>query len=708
MSTNLGTITWASVIPNLNGPTWTNVGGVLQSRSSSIYSGPAFGSDVRWPDGQGLHWNITGIVGHYYMFVDSSQYSVSLEVSSIDDGALNIHWSTWDGTTSHSGNVPGVSPDNLRFRREGLVLIGEYSTDNGSTWLNVFTTASFASDAFLTYGGDGSADPWTTRFGDITYAIDVHNISGISIIPAGTPKATLDNLGVLPSGNAKLDNLGIQPDPPTAPDPPMNLSVIPGSTQVSISWIPPVYHGSGIVGYEVSNGTTTLTTPSNNIVFPNLTNSTSYTFTVVAIGIGSLRSSDVSIDGTPVSNVLPLPPGTIPGGFVTPPPPVYNISIGDWKKGDTYELTQISNRSMHFSLTDPSTFSFDISGLPNHDGRLDAKLLHEGISDILVRRNGVPLLLTRLMTTGDNVGFTEYTVSCSSSDYRELLNRRMVFGDTTGLLAGSGIRTFANSKGEDIVWQLIADTQALANLGITKGLWPSSNEIYQTRQIQQGTPVFEAISELTKAQTTNLVTNVLPIKVIINTTTGFDFDIDVNKKANIYIPGKGQDLGVVLDYGGNVSSFTRSRDMSAYANYVRETGVSPLYFDVFASDLASRPEGRWDALVTSDLVDKDSVAKAAAVSYLEKEIIQPTYNVTLAPGKWLGPAHVWLGDMVVFHADIGRLEIDEPLRVTEILINLDQSDRETVTVTCGRSIPRYIKNLKDTVNRLNRRPFILP
>lgn len=541
--------------------------------------------------------------------------------------------------------------------------------------------------------------------------------------------ASFDGVGLAPTPTpiryiTRFDNVGaVWVDLSARPDPPTDIGVIAGDAQVTVMWVPPANHGAGILGYEVTatsdTGSVTVTMLSTSYVFYQLQNNVAYTFTVVSIGASGLHSYVISIDAVPEPHVLP--PDTTPV-YIAPntpavtvkPAPVYNMSIGDWKGGDISELTQISNRSMHFDLLNPHTLSFDISGLPDRNGRLDASLLDEGASDIMVRRNGVPLLLTRLISTSDNGTGSTYTISCSCSDYRELLAHRFIFSDVSKVS-----KTFNNMRNEDIIWQMIVDTQSRGSLGITKGLWPATTLTPTSQTFQLGMTVLDAISQLTKAQTTQYNSSAGGGTIVINTSTGFDFEIDPYRKANIYIPGKGQNVGPtpatvqVLDYGGAIASFTRSVDMTSFANYIQQTGKPAGYaIPESTTDLATTSLGRWETFVNnSDLPTADTVNTAAVMSLIEKSQTPISYNLTFAPDRWLGPSQgtpggvpggVWLGDMVTVKIDYGRLHVSDFVRVNEITINLDQNNRETVTVNCGRYLPRYIQSLKEAVKKLNR------
>lgn len=697
MSTNIGTITWASVIPNLSGPTWTNVGGVLQSRSLSIYSGPAFGSDVRWPDGQGLHWNITGIVGHYYMFVDSSQYSVSLEVSSIDDGALNIHWSTWDGTTSHSGNVPGVSPDNLRFRREGLVLIGEYSTDNGSTWLNVFTTASFASDAFLTYGGDGSADPWTTRFGDITYAIDVHNISGISIIPAGTPKATLDNLGVLPSGNAKLDNVGGLLDTSTAPEPVIPVVILPEPNIITPAvpgFAPALYSiaiGKWSVGPEYA-----LSSIANRSFTVRLDGADTFSFTLPGDSDEAKIVVEMEYDVWIYRNGIPLMRNRIfdSNDEVASPYSVNystssyaalldrrflrSLQIGSdgkdysvenwvfpgWKPMDIVKYLILHAESQYGMKLGLTFGQWTDLGIPMYELVLydDAGVAIGATTDgAYTMADGKPIFtaiqdMQKLAPTFDF--WIDQELRCNNALVRGADNGEVL--DYGGVIA-SFSRTFKAADYADVLMATSSD--------VPEPVWLPPGKT------AMGRPVNPTHSIAALRSGNDLV--VTKGKTIVTSATAKFTVADVND--NLTIGGvvyrivtvtSGTQVTLERAYTGATSSAVSWSVGALTISTVQGTGT-----------FSTLPQGGWASTRTfTEAPDPNTLQAAGLAAAASLSVKQYGYSVTFAKGAWRGPSHCWIGDHISFVANRGRIQVNQKMRIVAITINVDQNGVETVNM----------------------------
>lgn len=368
---------------------------------------------------------------------------------------------------------------------------------------------------------------------------------------------------------------------------------------------------------------------------------------------------------------------------------------GDWRIGAERELTGATGRSLAFNLTDPSTASFQLFGSDPA-----APTITELIDDLWVYRNGVNLYRGRIVDSSDDVGATVHTCSFQATDYRGVLGRRTI--PPTGAGNSPTYQTIATKAQETIVWDdLIAVTQARpgGDLGITKAAsWPSTGVNRSGVIFGDGDGVWDQI------RTLGAMSN------------GFEFDIDATLQAYLYYPQRGSDRGSVLDYGGTVSSVRRQVNTSAFANAIRVNGgqsdtVGPYRVtDEVASlgDPAVHPEGLWEASYSEPSVYELAVVQGLAAAKLaEASTVQPTYTFTMAPGRWDGPSHIWLGDTITYTVNSGRLDIrNESARVQEIGISVGQDDSETVTVTVGPprvTTDRLLRELSRRIALLARR-----
>jgi hypothetical protein len=188
--------------------------------------------------------------------------------------------------------------------------------------------------------------------------------------------------------------------------------------------------------------------------------------------------------------------------------------------------------------------------------------------------------------------------------------------------------------------------------------------------------------------------------------SGFNWDIvpqtgSVSQQFTTW-QSRGINRGKVLDYPGRLIKASRSIDPGTYANAVRVTGNTGLAaVRLEASDIATRPEGRWDAQSgDTALLDAASVTARANYELAQGQQVVPTWTVTLRPGSWGGPTDLWLGDSVNLQVSSGRLSVDEDLRVYEINIALDDADNETVTLTLAALDPFKRRRLRQYDFRL--------
>ncbi len=368
---------------------------------------------------------------------------------------------------------------------------------------------------------------------------------------------------------------------------------------------------------------------------------------------------------------------------------------GDWRVGGERELTAATGRSLTVSLTDPSTASFQLFG---NDPA--APTITELIDDLWVYRNGVALFRGRIIESSDDVGTSVHTCSFQATDYRGVLNRRII--PPTGAGNSPTYQAIATKAQETIVWDdLIAVTQARpgGNLGIVKAAdWPATGVNRAGIIFGDGDSVWEQIRTLAAM------------------SNGFEFDIDATLQAHLYYPQRGTDQGSVLDYGGTVSAVRRQVNTSAFANAIRVNGgqsdtVGPYTVtDQVASlgDPTAHPEGLWEASLSEPSVYELAAVQAAAAARLaEVSTAQPTYQFTMTPGAWLGPDHIWIGDWVTYTVRSGRLDIrNESARVQEIGISVGQNDTETVTLTVGPprvTADRLLRELSRRIALLARR-----
>jgi hypothetical protein len=221
----------------------------------------------------------------------------------------------------------------------------------------------------------------------------------------------------------------------------------------------------------------------------------------------------------------------------------------------------------------------------------------------------------------------------------------------------------------DIAWDMINDTQTRVggDLGISNGSTPTG--IVRDRLYQVGDSIGDRIRELSEVE------------------AGFDWDIIATSASALQFrtwhEERGVSRGVVLEYGGAVVSAQRQVTATEYANAIRYTGADTTIPDEReASDLATRVEGRWDAVYAdTGLTTQDALNGRAHWRLKQSQTVRPTWSVILRRGFWRGPDHIWLGDPVRLVVYSGRLRVDTIVRVYELGFTLDADGGEQIELT---------------------------
>src|SRR5258708_40120483 len=118
-----------------------------------------------------------------------------------------------------------------------------------------------------------------------------------------------------------------------------------------------------------------------------------------------------------------------------------------------------------------------------------------------------------------------------------------------------------------------------------------------------------------------------------------------------------------------------SVDQDADALIMSSTGnTPPPPVQVEISNLATAPQGRWDASLSAEENDAATLTARAGLAVGSASVLTPTYTIPLRPGYWLGPAHIWLGDVVTVIPGSGRLPAPERLRVSQVNVQVDDTE----------------------------------
>lgn len=354
----------------------------------------------------------------------------------------------------------------------------------------------------------------------------------------------------------------------------------------------------------------------------------------------------------------------------------YTWATGPWQHPPTRELTAARSRSLTFRRTGGATAGFVLDG--RHD---EAGEIEELVTDVHVWRDGVPVFRGRVSTTNDDLDADRHQLAVTVGDYRNVLERRLL----TNLVGVLGPHTGVDVA--TIVENIIDNVQLLdgGNLGLALGVgFPFGQVAPDATEFDEGQAATDAIDSLAEA-------------------LAFDWEVGPDLAVNLYAGGRGNPTGAVLDFGGAVKALKRTVDPSHYANVLRLSGGDgsfPVWEE--ATDLATRPEGRWEAEDARTAVHStDQLRAIAEVELEDRQTIRPAYVAELKPGRWQGPSHLWLGDTITLRVSSGRrLDVLADYRIEEIELDLDDDGNETVSLALGAEFPGFAKRLGNAETRL--------
>jgi len=315
------------------------------------------------------------------------------------------------------------------------------------------------------------------------------------------------------------------------------------------------------------------------------------------------------------------------------------------------ELTAASGRSVAWRVDAAASAQFSI------DGRhVEAASIVERETDLWIWRDGVLLFRGRVVTASDDLDADQHRCQFTAVDYRGMLAHRIV---------GSAGRTFTGVDQAVIAWTLIDESQALTNgdWGITDGLGSTSGT-NRDRVYAPGKPVLDAIAELGRVD------------------DGFEWQISPLLELDRWFPRRGSAVSVVLDYGGvlaRVGRLSQPDDWGNHALSVGAQGTTPEPAD--SADIATDLAGRWEVFDGdgSTIEQQSTLADRARWVVDEASTAQASLSVTWAAGRWAGPDEIWVGDTATVAIGSGRLAINGPARLAELVAVPGVDGSETIT-----------------------------
>lgn len=366
------------------------------------------------------------------------------------------------------------------------------------------------------------------------------------------------------------------------------------------------------------------------------------------------------------------------------------------------DLPNAYDRALTVNLDEPSEASFSMSGYDP-----DIAYIAELAVDLCVFRNARCLYRGRVAPTDDQISADDHTGKIASYDYRWVLEHNELYQADMNVVSPDGIpeRQYLGIDQSALAWDVV-------NLIRVR---PNSNLAQVTRGLGQTTGRIRDRHYLAGAKVGELVANLGRV------IDGFNWSIEPDDtgalKFNVYHPQRGRDIGVNLDltggvveYGGAVLSASRRVDTADYANHIRVTGhddADVLAIERQAADIATAPEGRWDASVNdSDLIREATIIERALSELAQRSTLIPSWSVDLDPEHWSGPDDLWLGDTANLEVLSGRLDADIPVRVQSFAFEIGDDGDETLKPAFGTTrtdLMKFLRHVSTRLDNLDRR-----
>jgi hypothetical protein len=381
------------------------------------------------------------------------------------------------------------------------------------------------------------------------------------------------------------------------------------------------------------------------------------------------------------------------------PGPDWHFVVATTKGVTQGELNTAVSRQITWNLADSCTAAFTMDAM-----EADANYVQEVTSDLMCYRDNHLMFRGRFMSSQDTIGQQAgnvsggtspdvHTVDFTAVDYRGMLAHRMIPYPTK--FYGKAPEPPVDQC--SIAWDFIERSMDLpgGDWGIHKGLYtpalPNSPQM-RRQEPAEGTYIDQAIDN------------------IATLNSGFEWEISPTMAFNTWPQpphglnqqGRGQNIGMKLTYGDNVTNVQRAMNASTgqpYANVVRMSGTTGkttsktknVIDEALDTGWATSPllkaAGRWEFQAgNGNLTSTEAVNDAAIYELVRDSNLTPSYVLTLKQGWW-DPSDLWLGDIVTVTVNHGRLNDSILTRVTQMDIFIgDTSSEEVVQVTVG---PKY-------------------
>lgn len=318
----------------------------------------------------------------------------------------------------------------------------------------------------------------------------------------------------------------------------------------------------------------------------------------------------------------------------------------------TRELTEAGGRTVTWRVDGAATVQFSINGRSD-----EAAGIVELATDLTVFRDHVKMFSGRIGPENDTLDADKHVAQFAAVDYRGMLAYHGQVAD----------RRFDGVDQATIVDTVIDDDAALTgrDWGIdTAGIGTGASGQLRDVTFPAGETLAKSIGDLGR---------------LLN---GFEWEIDADLVLNRWYPQRGSDNGVKIDYGGLAQSVSRRLAPASFGNYAVALGSDETSPSIAAAgDLATDLRGVWQQVLSASSVSsQDTLDDKAAWLLDQTGTLRPDYGVVLAPDRWEGPDHIWIGDTVELVVKSGRLNERSAHRVVELAVAISDDGDETVTL----------------------------
>lgn len=154
---------------------------------------------------------------------------------------------------------------------------------------------------------------------------------------------------------------------------------------------------------------------------------------------------------------------------------------------------------------------------------------------------------------------------------------------------------------------------------------------------------------------------------------------------------RGRDTGIVLfDVGGPSPITTWSIQRAGDSGYVNELFMQGSDGGYVYQLL--EPVEKYGIHDGTESRNIDGTRHVLLQKYAQKRLTAladrtPSYTLTLRPGFWEGPTHINVGDWITIYIKAGADVLTGKYRITELSVDIDTSDTETVSLSLGTPRP---------------------